>query len=185
MLLSHLEALGLHGANGLMREERAMGLLDIFRRPTLVDSRLGELRYRRGWWTTRYASCFGSTQVEVRIPGSREGFSGDSRALFDAVELAYVSLRPQILKRFWAHYEPYAEEIAKMPPDEAKLVRSINRPEDLWAHARLVAVTVNAYQSVGDTELRYRTDWDIEHTLGITIADGHVTAFCGSVGPWT
>jgi hypothetical protein len=75
-------------------------------------------------------------------------------------------------------------EVAGLPEDEAKLVRSIHTREDLWPHARLVAVTVNAYARVGDTELRYETDWDIEHTLGVTIANGHVTDFCGSVGPW-
>jgi hypothetical protein len=87
-----------------------MGLLDIFRRPTLVDSRLGELRYRRGWWTSPDASCFGATKVEVRIPGNREGLSNDSRALLESVELAYPALSPEILTRFWEHYEPYAEE---------------------------------------------------------------------------
>jgi hypothetical protein len=121
----------------------------------------------------------------VRIPGSREGQAQDSRALFESVELAYSQLRPEILAKFWEHYEPYAEDVAELPKDEAALVRSIRTREDLWPHAKLVAVTVNAYQRVGDTELRYETDWDVEHTLGITIADGHVTEFCGSVGPWT
>ena len=176
-----------------------MRLLDALLRPGIVDPQLGELRYWWGAWTAREASCFGMRGVEARIPGTRKGVSVEARALLGSVEVAYPRLRPEILERFWEHYEPYAQMVQEqllaepgshpfgrlpLSNHDATLVRSIGSPQDLWVHARLSGVSVNAYGRVGDVELRYRTAWDVEHTLGVTISNGRVTDFCGSVGPW-
>ena len=161
----------------------SVGLLDwVPRRAT--DARFGELRYWRGHWTSRSAACFGMSRVEVHVPGTRDGLLTDARELFESVESSYPALKPQILAHFHEHYEPYADMLAELPEDEAALVRSIHAPEDLWTHARLIEVLVNAYGNAGTVELRYDTDWDIEHRLGVTISGGVVTDFCGSVGPW-
>jgi hypothetical protein len=161
-----------------------VSLLDWVRRRTVIDDRLGELRYWRGQWTSRSAACLGQSSVEVHVPGNRDGLLAEARELLDSLELAYPQIRPQILAHFHEHYEPYAEMLAALPEHEATLVRSIRNPEDLWTHARLVEVLVNAYGNAGTVELRYDTDWDTEHRLGVTISGGVVTDFCASVGPW-
>jgi hypothetical protein len=158
--------------------------LPFFRRPRLADSRLGELRFRRDRWTSLSASCFGETDVELSIPGTRQGISPDARQLLESVERQYPDIKRQALAHIQEHYEPYAESVDELDENAAAVVRSIRTPEALWSHLTLVRVWVGAYGNAGDVELAYETGWDVEHTIGLTISDGHVTNLCGSVGPW-
>lgn len=158
-----------------------MSLFDYFRRrPVLTDVRLGELRFARGRWTSHTARCFGETGLELRIRGNSLGIAPDARQLLESLESRYAVIKTQALPRFQEHYEPYAEAIEELED----LVRSIRTPEDLWSHIKLVRVWVGAYGKAGEVELAYTTAWDCEHTIGVTVSDGRVTDFCGSVqGP--
>ena len=158
-----------------------MGKLSLFdslgRRPRINDSRLGELRFARGRWTSHDASCFGEIDVELRIPGNSQGIAPEARQLLESAESQYAAIKGQALPRFQEHYEPYAEALEEL----RDLVRSIRKPEDLWAHTKLVRVWLGAYEKVGEIELAYRTAWDREHTIGVTVSGGRVVDFCGSV----
>lgn len=161
-----------------------MSFFDRFRAPQLNDPRFGALRFGRGRWTSENASCFGATGVRVRLPGTRDGISPEARDTFDLLERDYPRIKAEALRHFWEHYEPYAEAVDDLEDEAAALVRSIRQPEDLWSHAKVVRVWVDAYGKAGDVELGFETAWDIEHTIGLTISGGRVTDFCGSVGPW-
>ncbi len=151
---------------------KKLSFFAFLRAPHLTDQRLGELRFRRRRWTAKNASCFGATGVELRIPGTREGIAPEARALLDSLEEQYARIQAEALPHFRNHLEPYAEEL-KEPV-----------PENLWPRIKLVRVWFNAYGKAGAVELGYETTWDIEHLIGVTILDGHVTDFCASIGPW-
>jgi len=159
-------------------------LSTFFRRPRLVDPRLGELRFGRGRWTSAGASCFGETNVKLSIPGTSQGISPDARHLLESVERQYSDIKTQALAHIQDHYEPYAEMVEDLDENAAAVVRSIRTPTDLWSHLTLVRVWVGAYGNAGDVELAYETEWDVEHTIGLTLSGGRVTRLCGSVGPW-
>jgi len=164
-----------------------MSVLDLFRRPCLVDPRLGTLRFARKRWTSDNASCFGDHVVQLRIPGTRAGIDPQSRALLDALERTYSSLQSEMTAQFYEHYQGYdeaVEVIAELSVEAASVIRGIHGPIDLWPHIRLIRVWMNAYGRPGDVEFGYRTGWDIEHMIGVVVAKGRVADFCGSVGPW-
>jgi hypothetical protein len=113
----------------------------------------------------------------LRIPGNSQGIAPDARQLLESLESRYAVIKAQALPRFHEHYEPYAEALDELED----LVRSVRTPEDLWSHVKLVRVWVGAYGKPGEVELAYRTAWDCEHTVGVTVSDSCVIDFCGSV----
>ena len=162
-----------------------MGLLSaIF--PTKTDTRLGDLRYGFGKWTSSNARLFGKSMVPLRIGGDRSGPSPAALEALRSAEAAYADLQPQVAARLFELYQ----NIAQSAP-AAQLSEELGYPfpkllsvDEVWNHVRLTRVWVGAYGKPTDVELAYSASWEVEHTAGALIRDGQLAEFSASVGPW-
>ena len=162
-----------------------MGLLSaIF--PTKTDSRLGDLHYGFGKWTSSNARLFGKPMLPVKIPGDRSGPSQAALDVLKNAEAVYETLQPQIASQLFELYQ----NIAQSAP-ASQLSEQLGYPfpkllaaEEVWNHVRLKRVWVGAYGKPTDIELAYTASWEIEHTAGALIRDGQLIEFSASVGPW-
>lgn len=85
----------------------------------------------------------------------------------------YAALRPAIERALFEHYEPYADAA------EADLPRL--RSEQVWGHVAPVRVRIEPLGGLETVEIAYRTDWDIEHTVGARFQGWVLTELNGSV----
>jgi hypothetical protein len=162
-----------------------MGLLSaIF--PTKSDTRLGDLHYAFGKWTSTNARLFGRPMLPLRIPGDRSGPSQTAQEALERAEAVYASLQPQIAEKLFELYQ----NIAQSAPS-SQLSEELGYPfpkllsaDEVWNHVRLKRVWVGAYGAPNDVELAYSASWELEHTAGALIRDGQLVEFCASVGPW-
>src|SRR5262249_7001123 len=94
----------------------------------------------------------------------------------------YLSLREDIQRHLFEHYEPYKEAVSVGELD-AQSFPIIQAPTDVWPHAKVERVLIEPLQGVPTVEVAYRVAWDEEHTVGAWIRDWRVFELCGSVGP--
>ena len=162
-----------------------MGLLSaIF--PTKNDTRLGDLRYAFGKWTSSNARVFGKPMLPLRIPGDRSGPTQAALEVLKSAEAAYADLQPQIAVKLFELYQ----NIAQSAP-ASQLSEELGYPfpkllaaDEVWNHARLKRAWVGAYGKASDVELAYSASWEVEHTAGALIRDSQLIEFSASVGPW-
>jgi hypothetical protein len=149
--------------------------------PTLHDEHLGPMRYWWGRWTGDSVALFGHHKVRVRVPGTRHHVSPRARRLLEQVAAAYPLLKEKLLAELYAEFESAREEIMDEIPHA---IRSTTSPEALWPYVTLVRVCVDAYGVTDDVELAYELAWDPEHSRGLTVRNGTVADYCGSVAGW-
>jgi hypothetical protein len=149
--------------------------------PRLHDKALGPIRYAWGRWTGDDAALFGHQHVRVRAPGTRQGLGAHVRPLLAQVAAAYPHLRGELLSELYSEFDSARESLGDEIPED---IRSTTAPLALWPHVTLARVWVGAYGIPEDVELAYRLAWDVEHTRGLTIADGALKDYCGSVASW-
>ena len=142
---------------------------------------LGPMRYAWGRWTANGANVFGHQEVRVRVPGTRQGLLPYVHPLLTQVATAYPQIKEGLLAELYDEFDGARDSLDDDVPDD---VRSATNPTALWSHVTLVHAWVGAYGSQHDIELAYELAWDAEHTRGITVTDGRLSDYCGSVRRW-
>ena len=162
-----------------------MGLLSAFF-PTKTDSRLGELHYGFGKWTSTNARAFGKSMVPLRIFGDRSGPSPAALEVLQSAEAAYETLKPQIADKLFELYQNIAHSApaSQLSEELGYPFPKLHTPDDVWEKVRLKRVWVGAYGKANDVELAWSASWELEHTAGAIIRAGELVEFSASVGPW-
>jgi hypothetical protein len=96
-----------------------------------------------------------------------------------------ASAYPQVKEELLAELYDELDGARDCLEDDIPLaVRSATSAATLWPYVTLVRVWVGAYGVRHDVELAYELAWDDEHTRGITVTDGRLSDYCGSVAGW-
>jgi hypothetical protein len=145
--------------------------------PRMLNATLGPLRYFWGRWSGNKASLFGHHDVRIYVPGTRREIAPRGMALLSEVQAVYPEVKQNLLGRLYEELDGARDVIEDLPPP----VRNASAPETLWSYVTLVHVWVDAYGVQGDVELAYDLAWDDDHTRGITVTNGVVSDYSGSV----
>src|SRR5262249_49081793 len=143
-----------------------MGILDFLKSPQYVDPNLGNLNRRGRCWQGRIR--LGSDgEVPLLLAGNRAAPDSANVELARGLVRKYIALRPLIQRALFEHYEPYAAAVASgATTDELAQIPKLAGPDQVWNHVSPVRVLVEPLSQIDTVEIAYRTDWDIEHTLG-------------------
>ena len=154
-----------------------------FRSDPHTDAHFGVFTRRRGVWIASVALPDLGT-VELCIAGDRKAPSEESLALAHEVPSQYRALREEIGRALFEHLEPYADAVRAGELDADSFdPATVRGPDDVWAHAGVLAVHVNTARQSFPIEIHLEVAWDEEHTLGLRIRDGRLVELCGSVLP--
>jgi hypothetical protein len=158
-----------------------MGLFDILKSEPYQDPVLGTLKRERGRWQGTL-TLPGVGAVPLLLSGGKARPDEASLLLARELPAKYISLRDDIQRHLFEHYEPYQEAVGAGELD-APSFPTIQAPTDVWPHTKVQRVLVEPLEKVPTVEVAYRVAWDEEHTLGAWIRDWRVFELCGSVGP--
>ena len=158
-----------------------MGLFDLFKSEPYRDPVLGTLDREGGRWRGSL-TLPGAGVVPLLLSGGRARPDEASLLLARGLPDKYSSMRADIERHLFEHYEPYKEAVGAGELD-APSFPTIQVPTDVWPHTKVERVLVEPLDSVPTVEIAYRVTWDEEHTLGAWIRDWRVFELCGSVGP--
>ena len=63
---------------------------------------------------------------------------------------------------------------------ELKQIPRLDHSEQVWKHVSLVRVLIEPLNRVDTVEIAYRTDWDVEHTVGARFQNWALVELNGS-----
>ena len=156
-------------------------MFGLFKTPTFVDDRLGELRRSRGAWRGTLG-LGGAAPVRLVVSGPAAAPDPEAMRLARSIAQDLSGWRPAIAQALFEHYEPYAEAVAageeKAP---AGALPSIGDAAGVWAHTTIDFVQVSPLDGRLTVEIGCRVAWDDEHTLGARLRDGQLIGLNGSV----
>ena len=157
-----------------------MGILDFLKRPAFRDPVVGNLLRQGRYWRGQI-SLGSERDVPMLLAGSRA--APDEAGLGLARELGprYATLLPAIERALFEHQEPYAEAVESGEAEHLVEVPRLGSPEEVWGHISVVRVLIEPLDGVDTVEIAYRTDWDMEHTLGARFQGWALIELNGSV----
>lgn len=150
-------------------------MFSLFKKPSVVDPVLGELRRSGGVWRGT-VSVMGNSSALLVLLGTASAPDQRAIALVRRIDEDLPHWRTDLARELFAHLEPYAEN------DDQQAFADIKAPEDVWPHVRLVHVAVFQDRNELTLEMGYQADWDEEHTLGAFFSNGKLSHLNGSVG---
>jgi hypothetical protein len=156
-----------------------MGLFDAFKSTPYHDAALGTLNHGGGRWNG-WLTLPDAGIVPLLLSGGRAGPDASSLVLARALPEQYSTLRDEIQRHLFEHYEPYKQALEAGELD-AHSFPAIHEPRDVWPHTNLERVLIEPLDGVPTVEVAYRVAWDEEHTLGARFRNWRVVELCGSV----
>jgi hypothetical protein len=156
-------------------------MFGLFKTPTFVDERLGELRRSRGAWRGTLG-LGGAAPVSLVVSGPAGAPDPEAMRLARSIARDFPGWRPAIAQALFEHYEPYAEAVAAGEEEApADALPPIREASDVWAHTTIEFVQVSPLDGHLTVEIGCRVTWDDEHTLGARLRDGELIGLNGSV----
>jgi hypothetical protein len=143
----------------------------IFKPSNFAHPTLGLFEKRSGYWQ-------GSIKLKnfefipLFISSYREPTSNaiDAAAdLIDAWDVLYVESEKLLFDHYFHGFTPSL--------DYPKILN----PSDVWKFITPEKIIIEPRKNNTRIEVAIRTEWDIEHTLGIRIKNGHVIELCESI----
>ena len=142
-----------------------MGILDFLKPAAYGDPIVGTLVRHGGYW--RGLISLGSERdVPLLLAGPRAAPGDANLGLARELGPRYAALRPAIERALFEHYEPYFEAVESGEAEHLGKIPRLSRPEQVWGHTSLERVLIEPLSGVDTVEIAYRTEWDIEHTVG-------------------
>lgn len=162
-----------------------MGYFDLFRTPTLDHPRFGKMDFARDYWRCE-ADYLNLQQVLLMLHGTKKGIDPAAQALCDELETRFASLKDEVGKALYEEsYIPVREaiDLGEYPGDVAEEISVINNPADIWNYILPTWILFGDDGEADWIEIAVRTEWEIEHTLGIGIKNWRYDYLNGSVLP--
>lgn len=162
-----------------------MGYFDLFKTPTLDHPRFGKMDFIRGYWRCE-ADYLNSQQVLLMLHGAEKGIDPAAQALCDELESRFASLKDEVGKALYEEsYIPVREaiDLGEYPEDVAEDISTIDKPADIWNYILPVWILFGDDGEADLIEIAVKTEWEIEHTLGIGIKNWRYDYLNGSVLP--
>lgn len=155
-------------------------MFGLFKSNPYVDSELGTFLRKGGKWRGQLHLA-DQGETSVALSGDRNKPHESSLRAAQQFPALYPALSADIQNALFEHYEPYLQafESGEYQPED-KFPKLRNDPT-LWAHVRMVGLSIEAQSGGVLTEIAYETDWDMEHTLGARIRDGRLVELNGSI----
>jgi len=157
-----------------------MGILDFLKSPQHVDPTLGNFNRKGGYWRGQI-KLGADGEVPLLLAGDRAAPDNANIELARALAPKYITLRPIIQRALFEHYVPYAEAVASDEGNELGDIPKVSGPDQVWKHVSLVRVLIEPLSQTDTVEIAYRTEWDIEHTLGARFQNWALVELNGSV----
>ena len=155
-------------------------MLGLFRRKSVVDPELGELRRSRGHWRGMI-SLSGST-VPLAVGGPRSRPDAEALAAARSLPSTWAASTDAVAHALLDHLEPYRDAVT------AGEVQSPRKPlpagpVELWASINIVSASVTSSGGQLVSEVALTATWDEEHTMGIRFARGTFVELNASILP--
>ena len=144
------------------------------------DRDIGTLRRSFRRWVASI-ELEGHGSVPLTITGDKNGPDSEALGLAKELPQIYARLRPEIERELFDHYDPYREgyDAGDLPVKNFPMISS---SEEVWAHLKCEEVQVEPLGGQMSVIVAYKTEWDIEHTLGAFVQDGQLLELNGSIG---
>jgi hypothetical protein len=155
-------------------------MLGLFKPDPYEDAALGRLERRKGHWRGRI-SLPGVGAVDLAIIGGRSGPDTDCLASVRDIARRYERLLPEIATALAAEHRQNGldESEGGGSPDSSSIwdkVRTLGVLADRWA-----GIPPGSSAQVPVVVVEYKTEWDVEHTLGAVISGDTLIELNGSV----
>lgn len=160
-----------------------MPLTSFFKSPSFQDPVLGQLMRTRGQWRGAIA-LGGAAPTLLALFGPPREPDAAAIAAARQIQGSMDGWRPAIEQALHEHLSPYREAISDEPASEQRTaLMSIERPDQVWAHASLQSAAIIKMSGGVTTELAYAVAWDDDHVLGARFQSGSLVELCGSIVP--
>jgi len=158
-------------------------LTSFFKSPSFQDPVLGQLMRTRGQWRGVIA-LGGAAPTPLALFGPPREPDAAAIAAARQIQGSMERWRPAIEQALHEHLAPYREAISDEPASEQRTaLMSIERPDQVWAHASLQSAAIIRMSGGVTTELAYAAAWDDDHMLGARFQSGNLVELCGSIVP--
>ena len=157
-----------------------MGIPDFLKRPSYRDPIVGTL-VRQGRYWRGLISLGSESDVPLLLSGPRVAPSDANLGLARELGPRYAALRPAIERALFEHYDPYLQAVESGDAEHLGEIPRLSRPEQVWEHTSLERVLIEPLSGVDTVEIAYRTEWDVEHTVGARFQSWVLIELNGSV----